>query len=420
MDERARLRSGVVWNLVPVILLGVVGTGLNFAIGRWWDTSALGVFHQVSTAYFVLAAVASGGINYSVLRAVAEQPDDRSRVAAITIGALVPTIVAATLATAVFVLGRHAVASLLDSASIAEGMLWAAPGLFCFTLNKVLLGVVNGRGRMRAFAVFTSLRYALIAVGLVIAIAIEARSEQLPGLWALTEGVVLVVLLGELVITVPLHHGAGWRAWVFKHIRFGTRGVGATLLYELQTRLDVWLLGAVMSDARVGIYSMAASMADGACQLAVVVQANANPRIAAALAAGRPAEIELFVRRSRRWFVPGIVAACALGAVAFPIVIPWITGKPEFSDGAVPFAVLMGGLALASPWLPFNQLLLMGGRPGWHTIYVAVAVAGNVALNLALIPRYGLLGAALATAIAMVASAVWLRRLAYTLVGVRL
>ena len=49
--DEAKLRRGVAWNLVPVVVLGVVGLGLNFAIGRWWGTSALGVFNQVTTAY---------------------------------------------------------------------------------------------------------------------------------------------------------------------------------------------------------------------------------------------------------------------------------------------------------------------------------------------------------------------------------
>jgi O-antigen/teichoic acid export membrane protein len=423
MDDRGRadrLRSNVAWNLAPVVLLGVVGIGLNFAIGRWWSTAALGVFHQVSAAYFVLAALAAGGLNYSVLRAIAEHPDDHRRTAAIIAGALVPAAAAAAIVTLGFVLGRHAVARLLDSSAVAEGMRWAAPGLFCFTVNKVLLGAVNGRGRMRAFAVLTTLRYVVLGTGIAIAHVCDADAEQLPGLWTLTEGVLLVALLGELIVTVPIHRASGWAAWIADHVRFGTRGAGATLLAELNSRLDIWLLGVLMSDASVGIYSMAANLAEGVNQLAVVLQVNANPMIAAALAAGRPADVDTFVRRSRRWFVPAFVAACAVAAAAFPIAIPWITDNQEFVAGALPFAILAGGLALASPWLPFNQVLLMGRRPGWHTIYVAVAVAGNAALNLALIPHLELTGAALATALAMVASAVWLRRIARTLVGVRL
>ena len=47
-------------------------------------------------------------------------------------------------------------------------------------------------------------------------------------------------------------------------------------------------------------------------------------------------------------------------------------------------------------------------------------VATNVVLNVLLIPHYGLIGAGLATAIALFASALWLMRMSRSLVGVRL
>lgn len=429
------LRAGVLWNLVPVVLLGVVGLGLTLGIGGWWGTDALGVFNQVTTAYFVLAVVGAGSINYSVLRAIAERPDDSDRVAAIVVGALIPTVVAAAVITPALVVGRFAIADVLDSDPVAHGILWVAPGLFCFIVNKVLLGVVNGLGRMRAYAVYTSLRYVLIGVGLVVARVRGVPAEQLPAIWSLTEGVLLLVLTVELVRTVALRRASGWGEWVREHLVYGTRGAGATLLFEINSRLDVWLLGATMSDASVGIYSMAASIAEGVSQLAVAVQVNLNPRIAASLAAapvslepsraalgprdGRD-EVEALVRTTRRWFVPGMVAVCALAAGGFPLVIPWITQEADFLAGALPFALLVGGLALIAPWQPFNQVLLMGGKPGWHTIYVALVVAANIAGNLFLIPRIGLAGAAAATAASLVLSAVLLVRMARGLLGVRL
>jgi O-antigen/teichoic acid export membrane protein len=417
-----RLGRDIAWNVIPVVLLAGVGLGLNIGIGgrAAWGPEALGVFNQVTTAYFVLAVFGALGIQYSVLRAIAAHRADPAQIAAIAVGALVPTVVLAAIVTAVFVAGRGAVAALLDSTAVAEGMLWAAPGLFCFTVNKVLFGVVNGLGRMRAYAVYTSLRYAMLAVGFGIAVAVDAEAAQLGGLWTLTEGTLLIVLAGELVATVPLRRAAGWRSWASAHLRYGTRGAGATLLFELNSRLDIWLLGAVLSDEMVGIYSMAASIAEGVSSLTVVLQVNVNPTFAAALAAGRADEVVALVRRTRRWFVPAMFGVCALGAAIFPFAIPWLTGDPQFLDGALPFATLVAGIALASAWLPFNQVLLIGGHPGWHTIYITVAVAANVVLNLLLIPRLGLMGAATATAIALVASALWLRGLARRLVGVRL
>ncbi len=414
------LRTGVVWNLVPVALLGIVGLGLNFAIGRWWGTAALGVFTQVTTAYFVLAIIGAIGINVSALRAIAEQPTNRPRVAAIFLGALVPALALAAAVTVMFIASRHLIAGWLDSDAVAEGILWATPGLACFVVNKLLLSIVNGLGRMRAFAVYTSLRYVMIAVGLVIAGALDLEVAQLPIIWTITEGTLLLVLIGEVLATISLREARGWRPWVREHLRFGIRGAGATLLFELNSRLDIWLLGAAMSDTQVGIYSMAASMAEGVSQLAVAVQVNLNPKIAAHLAAGRTAEVDTLIRQSRRWFVPGMILVCGLAAACFPFVVPWLTGDAAFSGGAIPFALLMAGVVVASPWLPFNQVLMMGARPGWHTIYMLVAVGLNIVLNVLLIPIYGLVGAALATAIALLASALWLRRLARSLISVRL
>jgi O-antigen/teichoic acid export membrane protein len=415
-----RLRRDIAWNFAPIVLFAGIGLGLNIGIGGPWGPDALGVFHQVTTAYLVFAVFGALGIQYSVLRAIAEQRTDPARVAAIAVGALVPAVVLSALVTAAFVLGRGAIAALLDSDPVAEGMLWAAPGLFCLTINKVLLGVVNGLGRMRAFAAYQSLRYLMMAVAFGIAVVTHADAAHLPGLWSFSEATLLVVLSIELVATVSLRRAAGWQTWAAEHLRYGLRGAGATLLFELNSRLDIWVLGAALSDRMVGIYSMAASIADGMAQLAVVVQVNVNPPIAAALAGGRTAEIEVLVRRQRRWFVPAMAGACAFGAAIFPFVIPWLTGDPRFLDGALSFATLATGLALASPWLPFNQILLMGNRPGWHTIYITLTVAANVGLNILLIPHLGLMGAATATAIVIVASSLWLRTLARTLVGVRL
>ena len=139
----ARLRRDVAWNLVPIVLLAAVGLGMNFAIALWWGAGALGVFNLVTIAYFAFAVLGACGLQYSVLRAVAERPDDRAHVSAVVVGALVPTLVLAAIAALAFVSLRGVAARIAGSEAVAEGMLWAAPGLFCFAVNKVLFGVAS-------------------------------------------------------------------------------------------------------------------------------------------------------------------------------------------------------------------------------------------------------------------------------------
>jgi O-antigen/teichoic acid export membrane protein len=411
--EQARLRRDIGWNLVPVVLLACVGLGLNFLIGRWWDEAALGTFNLVAIALFTFAVLGAGGIQYSVLRAVAEAGDDRDRIAAIVVGALIPNLGLAAAATGLYVALHRPIGALLDSDAVATGILWSAPALFCFAVNKVLLCVVNGLRRMRAFAVYTSLRYLLIGGGLLGARWWRLDAEQLPVIWTLTESVLLLVLIGELLATVRLGRGlAGWTSWARRHLNYGARGVLATLGYEINSKLDVWMLGIALPEAQVGIYSLAAALSEGATQLSVVLQNNVNPLIARHLAAGQRGDVEALVRRVRRWFVPAMVGICALAAALYPVIIPWLIGKQSFIGGTVPFAIMMVGLALASPYLPFAQTLLMGSRPGWHTLYVLGIVSVNLIGNLVLIPVLGLAGAATSIAASMVSTAVLLRALA--------
>jgi O-antigen/teichoic acid export membrane protein len=415
----ARLRRDVVWNLIPVVLLAAVGLGSNFAIFTWWDSEALAVFNLVTTAFFVLAVLGACGLQYSVLRAVAEAPEDPDHVASVVVGALIPNLVLAAAVTVLFVALRGPFSALHHSNAVGEGMLVATPGLFCFSVNKVLFNVVNGLRRMRAFAIYTSLRYLMIGVGLIAAHAAGVSAPRIAVVWTITEGTMFVVLGCELVATVKLARGRAWRRWSRTHLAFGVRGVVATLAADINTKLDIWMLGASgIAKSLVGVYSLAGALNEGATQLSVVLQNNLNPMIAKQLADGQAVEVVALARRTQKWFVPSLASACVLGAVVFPVLMPALMRDPQLHAASVPFAILMAGLALASPYLPFLHVLLMANRPAWHTALVVTVVGVNFVADLILIPMLGLTGAAIATSLAVVTSALLVRVLARRIVRV--
>ncbi len=419
-QQQRRMRRDVTWNLVPVVLLAVVGLALNFSIAGHWGAKALGAFNIVTTAMFAFAVFGAGGLQFAVLRAVAEDPDDPVHVAESVVATLIPNVVLAAVATLTFVLLRGPIGQLVHSTLVPEGILWAAPGLFCFAINKTLLGVVNGLRRMRAFAIYTSVRYCLIGIGLVVAWQLDVSAARLPLIWSVTEVALLLVLLVELFTTVSLRRSGRWMAHIRGHLDYGARSVLATLASEINSKLDIWVVAVVMPETAVGIYSLASVVYEGALQLPVAVQNNLNPVIARHVAAGELLEVEALVTRSRRWFVPAMVGACALGAALYPYLIPWLTGDPAFRDGALPFALLMAGIALSSPYLPFTQTLLMASRPGWHSVYILVTVAIAASALLLLTPAFGLAGAGAGTAIGLVGSAILLRLLVRSRVGLRI
>jgi len=62
----------------------------------------------------------------------------------------------------------------------------------------------------------------------------------------------------------------------------------------------------------------------------------------------------------------------------------------------------------------------MGRRPGWHTLLMGLTVLVNVIGNAILIPRLQIEGSAIATAVSMASSVVFLKWLARAQLGVRI
>lgn len=412
--------TALVWNVASLAVLAVAGIALNALIGRHYGAAHLGVFNQVMGAYILFSMAASGGINFSLLRAIAEQPDDRGRVAGIAIGALLPALVLASLVAAAFHFVRGSVADALESPAVAIGMADASIGLFCFALNKQLLAIVNGHSRMRAFAVYQALRYLLILAGFVYLWRSGAAGDRLSLVWTYSEAILLLVLSIEVGLTVAWREAREVATWAAFHLRFGLRSILSAMLLELNAKVDIWMLGLWLDDARVGIYSFAANLAEGFYQLVVVLQNNVNPLLARHLAAGDHGAVEALVRRTRRWCVPAFLGVAAVSSVVYLWLPTFLTDDGNFRESWLPFSILVGAIAACAGWLAFGNLLLMGGRPGWHTLMMLASVAVNVGANALLIPRLGIDGAAAGTAVAFVASVITLRVLARRETGVRL
>jgi O-antigen/teichoic acid export membrane protein len=229
-------------------------------------------------------------------------------------------------------------------------------------------------------------------------------------------GVFLVILLlqlaffamrlsGRLRATRPRYETAVWLAVALPLVLFD--GFGALI-----AQLDLVFLGVWMPPHEVGAYAAAARIAllvnfcfDAAVSLA-------GPRLAALHAHGGTSELRRLVGGLLPW-----TAIPALGVFALLIVLG-DTLLGLFGSGfevARPALVVLAAGHLASVLAgPVGVLLNMTG----HHVQCARTLAGaallNAVLNVALIPRWGLLGAATATAVAILLSRLRLLRLVRT------
>jgi O-antigen/teichoic acid export membrane protein len=76
---------------------------------------------------------------------------------------------------------------------------------------------------------------------------------------------------------------------------------------------------------------------------------------------------------------------------------------PEFTDGAVVLTILAGAMMVSAAAGMLQSILLQGGKSSWQMGNKGMALAISIGLNLLLVPAWGILGAAVTWAFAILA-----------------
>ena len=171
----------------------------------------------------------------------------------------------------------------------------------------------------------------------------------------------------------------------------------------LLTNSDVVIVGLYLKPADVAIYFAAAKTMALVHFVMFAVKAAAGPRFSAAMAVNDRQQLAQIAIESARWsFWPSLVIGGAVLAAGQLLLSLF---GPAFTAGAPLMAILLAGILAKAFVGPAETLLTMAGRQKLCVLLYAAALGANIALNVTLIPLFGLTGAAAATAGAMLAEA---------------
>ncbi len=171
----------------------------------------------------------------------------------------------------------------------------------------------------------------------------------------------------------------------------------AILIY---TRIDQVMLGRMIDDTAVGIYSVAVRFSEAWLFLPAAIVASAFPTIIR----DRSRNPTTYLIRLHKLYA--ILIAVGIG-VAIPVTFtaPWIIttlfGEP-YADASFILLVHIWGGVLATLGLARGRWLIMENLQRYSFYYVGIGALLNILLNLWLIPIHGLTGAVVATVVTQV------------------
>ena len=166
------------------------------------------------------------------------------------------------------------------------------------------------------------------------------------------------------------------------------------------TWLDVLLVGRLGSTAEAGVYGVASRLYIVGAYALQAVGTAAAPQFSELIAAGRRDDLER-VYQLGTWWTMAISWPFYALMLVFPTTMMEAFFGSGYAGGGRALAVL-GFAGLLDVGTGNSQaVLLMSGHSRLYAANTAAALAANVGLNLALVPRFGITGAAVAWAVSI-------------------
>lgn len=246
---------------------------------------------------------------------------------------------------------------------------------------------------------------------------------------ALTLAVILVVLparsldaltalacytLSALVVSGWVFGSVAWRAvtppaptyagcltmWKFSLPLIASTWVG---LFGTQW-VDYVFIKHYLPLSELGRYSLSYQLAGVVQQITIVASTLLLPRFSTMLALGREAELRRLVTRAVPYWLLALSAFLGVVLAGAGVLVPVVFG-PGFVGSVPPLALLIVATIALAMFNTFTPLLTAQGATWTISGICLLSAAVNVVMNVTLIPRFGITGAAGASVIAYAVSA---------------
>lgn len=209
----------------------------------------------------------------------------------------------------------------------------------------------------------------------------------------------LSFLIGCIILFVYVKKKIGGVRFSFKRailkdfISYGSKSYLGSIATYLYLRIDIWMINLFLNPIAVGFYAVAVGLAEKIWLISKSAGTVLFPRVASERDVKRLKEFTPIVCRNI-FFITAFVALLLF------ILGPWLIVlfySNNFMESVIPFQVLLiGSIAIGGSRILTNDISGRG-KPMINTYVAIISLVLNLLLNIILIPKFGIVGAAWAS-----------------------
>jgi O-antigen/teichoic acid export membrane protein len=391
-----------------VFIIRVVSAGLAYLsqilLARWMGGSDYGVYVYVWTWVLLLGSMMDFGISSSAQKIIPEYRTNGNGalLRGFLVGSRWMTFAVSSLVSLLLVGLVHLLSPWIEADAIVPlsiGCLTLPP----FVVANTQDGIARSHdwmrlGLMPQFIVRQGLIIGFTAGAFALGFHLGATTAM-----AASAAAVWIAMIGQMLVLnrrLAGHVGPGPRAYDFR----GWLAISLPILlvesfYLLLSYTDVLVLQQFRASEEVGVYFAVVKTLALVSFIHYAMSATTAHRFAEYHAQGDKERLSAYVAHAIAWtFWPSLGATAMLLALGKPLL--WLFGA-QFVVGYAMMFVAAIGLVVRSAIGPVERLLNMLGHQHVCALAYALAFVMNVALCVALIPRFGGYGAAAATSLSL-------------------
>src|ERR1700722_4173835 len=427
----ARIARGGALNLAGALVSAVASLGLTVVVTHNFSRPVAGAFFIAMSLFLIVEAIANlgayNGAIYFIARLRVLHAD--RRIPAIMRATIVPVLISSVLGAVAVVVFAEPLARLLlagrsargvDPAAVAASIRALAVALPFAALTDTLLGAARGYQAMRPTVFIDRIgRSGLQALG-VLAGALAGSSVLLAPAWAipyLGASVVAVFWLrrimrahrrkleagdgaaGDLSAADPAADNRHGKPNAKGFWRFtGPRSLASIAQIVIQ-RLDIVLVGIIKGPVDAAIYTAATRFLVAGQLGNAAISMAAQPQFTRLFAVGNRTAANAVYQVTTCWLILLTWPLYLLAVIFGPAVLA-VFGH-TYHAGSNVMLILGLTMLVATACGQVDMVLITTGRSSWSLINGLLAVAVNVGVDLTLIPRLGITGAAIGWAAAI-------------------
>jgi O-antigen/teichoic acid export membrane protein len=231
-------------------------------------------------------------------------------------------------------------------------------------------------------------------------------------------GFALLIGVRQLQISLPRSAKEAhpvYQGWTWMHIVMPL--VFLDSMTMINSQVDIILLGLMKSTGTVGVYAVVKKGAGLITFILVAVNIALAPTIASMYAAGEMAKLQRMITKSARVILMGSLPIAIVLILFGHWFLLFFFGQ-DFIQGEKALAILGAGQLINAATGSVGLLLIMTGYERDAAMCVGISALLNIVLNAILIPKWGLEGAAAATATTVIFWNILLTILVYKRLGI--